>query len=210
MWARLRDEYGTVADLQYAKAESDLRALKKSPKTSMQEHIDKFEKLREARDVNAPADVPPLKPKEVNLAFLASLGKDWRLFHQSLGTAVDTMKSGELYARVKAIDEDNDHDDDDEVQALIASHSNKRFKSNNNQHNKFQSNPESGQNSKYRRNKNNGNDNRNLSSIDRNKRCFYCRMRGHVGEDCFKKKWADTQRVLRRDNDEALYQPEGL
>jgi gag-polypeptide of LTR copia-type len=60
IWNRLADEYGTISDLKYAKAEADLRSLTKQSNTTMKEHINNFSKFKEARDFDAPAEIPPL------------------------------------------------------------------------------------------------------------------------------------------------------
>src|SRR5436190_22979321 len=56
------------------------------------------------RDFHMPTDTTLLSVSQVNLAFLNSLGTPWKLLHQALGDSTYTMKTGELFARVEAMD----------------------------------------------------------------------------------------------------------
>jgi hypothetical protein len=57
----------------------------------MEDHINLFSKLMEARDFHA---------LSLFSLSLNSLVSDWKLFHQALGDNAYTMKIGELIARV--------------------------------------------------------------------------------------------------------------
>src|SRR5271156_145510 len=45
IWKRLRDEYGRSSNLEYVRASNDLTNLKKDEKTTINDHINKFEQL---------------------------------------------------------------------------------------------------------------------------------------------------------------------
>jgi len=42
---------------------------------------------------------------QINLAFMRSLGEDWKVFNHALGDKVNVMKPAELYAQVQAYDD---------------------------------------------------------------------------------------------------------
>ena len=108
IWNRLRVEYGGVSDVLRAKAELHFHSLRKDPKTTLQNHIDEFTKLQEAVDYHAPPGTPQMSKSQINLAFLRSLGKPWETFQQAMGDKAHDITTGELFARVKAIDEARD------------------------------------------------------------------------------------------------------
>ena len=154
----------------------------------MKDHINQFEKLREARDFHAPAEIPPLSLPQVNLTFLTSLGKSWNLFHQALGPTAYTMPTGELFARVEAMESINSPAktkslNSSDSLALISRIDNRgHARKSNRSNNRFK--PYS--NSQFKPNSN---------SIDNDDSCNYCKQPGHFIDDCFKKRWADTQWV---------------
>jgi len=103
IWKRLSEEYGTVSDLMYARAEAALRSLVKLLTTAVKNHIEVFTRLKEERDISAPENITPLDTVRTNLAILTSLGEPWKLFHQALGDLAQTVKTGELFAEVLAM-----------------------------------------------------------------------------------------------------------
>ena len=103
IWKRLSEEYGTVSDLMYARAEAALRSLVKLLTTAVKNHIEVFTRLKEERDISAPENITPLDTVRTNLAILTSLGEPWKLFHQALGDSAQTVKTGELFAEVLAM-----------------------------------------------------------------------------------------------------------
>jgi Integrase core domain len=188
IWNRLAEEFGTVSDLKYAKAETELRSLIKKPGTSMKDHVNEFTRLREARDFNAPANIPPLSVAQVNLAFLNSLGFGWNLFHQALGDNAYTMKSGELFARVEAMDSTtntafNSPTDSKALVTRIDSPNQARLRNE-------KKGKRSGKRFKPYPKKSNSNSESNANADNA---CKYCKQPSHTIENCYKKKWADSQ-----------------
>src|SRR5262249_34667262 len=82
IWQRLCDEYGAISDIRLAHAEAALHTLLKQPETPMQTHIDQFTSLQQDVDYNRGTN-PQLTNTQINLAFLRSLGEDWKSFHKS-------------------------------------------------------------------------------------------------------------------------------
>jgi len=67
----------------------------------MQSHINQFTKLQQ--EVNYHRELP-LSDVDVNLAFLQSLGEDWRTFQQSLGSKIHSISPPMLFAEVQAFE----------------------------------------------------------------------------------------------------------
>lgn len=76
IWKRLCDEYGRPSNLQYVRASNEIANLKKDDKTSMNDHINRFEQLVYDVNYNRPANTRPLKLSMVNLKFLNILMTD--------------------------------------------------------------------------------------------------------------------------------------
>jgi hypothetical protein len=70
----------------------------------MQEHINAFTKLQQEVNYHRKS---PLSDVDVNLAFLQSLGEDWRTFQQSLGSRLHALAPPMLFAEVLAFDSAN-------------------------------------------------------------------------------------------------------
>jgi len=183
IWDRLAEEYGSVSDLKYARAEATLRSLIKLPTTSMKSHIDHFTRLKEERDISAPENILPLDIAQTNLAFLASLGDSWKLFHQAIGDSAQTMKTGELFAKVLAMDDSNTTSQAAAAAAAPAHALNTKYKSNN-RHFTTKKSFKSQSSKPYDKST-----------------CFYCKQRGHTIDKCHKKIWADTQWLDRKKHD---------
>lgn len=186
IWNRLADEFGLISDLQYPRAEANFRAFQKAPNTSLKDHINKFSKLREARDFYAPAGTPPLSRAQVNLAFLTSLGDQWKLFHQALGNAAYTMKTGELFARVQAMDESTPKNSSPNTQAQALS---SRIKGHGGHKQKGKHRFKPYNKSK----KTKSSDDASKPAKNEKDTCNYCKQPGHFIKDCLKRKWADSQ-----------------
>ena len=88
VWSRLHDEYGQVSDLRRSQAETAWHALEKDASTSMKDHINQFTLLQQEVDYQRPGNIPELTITEINLNFVRSLGKEWRVFHQALGPRI--------------------------------------------------------------------------------------------------------------------------
>jgi len=103
IWKRLADEYGGVSDLKRAQANATFYSLKKPKDAPMQSHVNLFTKLQQ--EVNYHRE-SPLSDVDVNLAFLQSLGEDWRTFQQSLGSRIHSISPPTLFAEVLAFESD--------------------------------------------------------------------------------------------------------
>ena len=202
IWTRLQDEYGHISQIQCIKAENDLHALIKTPPTPMKDHIQEFTRRQEEVDYQRPGDIPLMTNTQINLAFMRSLGDDWKVFHQALGDRVNTLKPAELYAQVLAYDEANDVSGTatqsytpPAAQALQAFRKT-RFP----QKRRYGSKP------------------RFLPRFPSTTRdynpkefCRYCRKPGHNINECFKKKYVDSQLHRRHDNNRnRKYDPRDL
>jgi hypothetical protein len=106
IWKRLADEYGGVSDLKRAQANTAFYSLYQSSTTTMQDHINAFTKLQQ--EVNYHRE-SPLSDVDVNLAFLQSLGEDWRTFQQSLGPRLHTHSPPMLFSEVLAFGYQQSH-----------------------------------------------------------------------------------------------------
>src|SRR5436190_22477203 len=70
IWNRLHDEYGRPSNLEYVGASNDLANLKKNDKTSMNDHINRFEQLIYDINYNKPANTMNMDQLIVNLKLL--------------------------------------------------------------------------------------------------------------------------------------------
>jgi hypothetical protein len=107
IWKRLRDEYGRPSNLEYVRASNDLALLKKDEKTSMNDHINRFEQLVYEVNYNKPSDTQNMKESVVNLKFLNTLMTDksssekWETFINAKGPQLEQMSTQQLYAEVR-------------------------------------------------------------------------------------------------------------
>jgi len=190
MWDWLNQRFGTIADIKYNQAENKLRALVKSSSTSMKDHIDHFSALQETRDFVAPPHVGPLTNQQINIAFLASLGKDYSIWRQALGVTVNTMTPGQLFAEAQALDEENDSRTDSTSANNLPRDPNA-----------LNSNYSYGHSKGNGKTKFNGKGNGRFKPYDKSRseqrtsdeKCAYCKEPQHKREECFKKMWADHQ-----------------
>ena len=77
----------------------------KHTSTPMKDHIQAFIQRQEEVDYQCPGDIQPMTNTQINLAFMRSLGDDWKVFNQALGDNINAMKPAELYAQVQAYDD---------------------------------------------------------------------------------------------------------
>jgi hypothetical protein len=170
VWKRLADEYGGVSDLKRAQANASFHSLCKSPSTSMQEHINAFTKLQQ--EVNYHRE-SPLSDVNVNLAFLQSLGNEWITFQQSLGSRLHSLAPPMLFAEVLAFDSSMDLSSSSQppLTPLVKTNA---------LHTKYPKPYHKATSQPYDRN-------------TQKKHCRYCHRKGHLIEDCLKKRWRDTQ-----------------
>jgi hypothetical protein len=178
IWKCLADEYGGVSDLKRAQANASFYSLQKQPTLSMQDHINAFTKLQQ--EVNYHRE-SPLSDVDVNLAFLQSLGEDWRTFQQSLGSRLHTLAPPMLFAEVLAFDSANNPVNSRTPQLPAPSPLKHAL------HTKHYSNRKSPPKSYDR------------PSTQGRKYCRYCKRNTHLIDECLKKRWRDTQ---ARDEDE--------
>jgi hypothetical protein len=82
---------------------TEFQALRKDPKTPMNEHIDKFNMLLQAVNYNRPPEIPELSTAAVNLYFLQSLGTDWEVWGMAKGETLRRTPTEELMAEVRAL-----------------------------------------------------------------------------------------------------------
>jgi hypothetical protein len=107
IWKRLRDEYGRPSNLEYVRASNDLTNLKKDEKTTINDHINKFEQLVYEVNYNKPSDTKNMEESMVNLKFLNTLMVDnassdkWETFINAKGPQLETMSTQQLYAEVR-------------------------------------------------------------------------------------------------------------
>jgi len=111
----------------------------------------------------------PLSDVDVNLAFLQSLGEDWRTFQQSLGSRIHTLSPPILFAEVLAFDSNNSVNSTPQLSPSIkhAHYSNRKPPP------KPYDQPS-----------------QHFSS---GKHCRYCKRSGHLIDECLNKQWRDTQ-----------------
>ena len=107
IWKRLHDEYGRPSNLEYVRASNELTLLKKDEKTSINDHINKFEQLVYEVNYNKPSDTRNMEESVVNLKFLNTLMVDktsaekWETFINAKGPQLETMSTQQLYAEVR-------------------------------------------------------------------------------------------------------------
>src|SRR5271156_2073590 len=107
IWKRLHDEYGRPSNLEYVRASNDLTNLKKDEKTTINDHINKFEQFVYEVNYNKPSDTKNMEESVVNLKFLNTLMVDrtssdkWETFINAKGPQLETMSTQQLYAEVR-------------------------------------------------------------------------------------------------------------
>jgi hypothetical protein len=107
IWKRLHAEYGRPSNLEYVRASNDLTNLKKDEKTTINDHINKFEQLVHDVNYNKPSNTKNMEESVVNLKFLNTLMVDqassdkWETFINAKGPQLETMSTQQLYAEVR-------------------------------------------------------------------------------------------------------------
>src|SRR5271155_601675 len=107
IWKRLNDEYGRPSNLEYVHAFNDLTNLKKDEKTTINDHINKFEQLVYEVNYNKPSDTKNMEESVVNLKFLNTLmvnkasSDKWETFINAKGHQLETMSTQQLHAEVR-------------------------------------------------------------------------------------------------------------
>jgi len=108
IWKRLSNEYGRASNLEYVRASNDLTNLKIDEKTTINDHINKFEQLVHDVNYNKPSDTKNMEESVVNLMFLNTsvmvdkISSDkWETFINAKGPQLETMSTQQLYAEVR-------------------------------------------------------------------------------------------------------------
>jgi transposase InsO family protein len=107
IWKRLSNEYGRSSNLEYVRASNDLTNLKMDEKTTINDHINKFEQLVHDVNYNKPSNTGNMEESVVNLKFLNTLMVDktssdkWETFINAKGPQLETMSTQQLYAEVR-------------------------------------------------------------------------------------------------------------
>jgi hypothetical protein len=107
IWKRLSNEYGRPSNLEYVRASNNLTNLKKDEKTTINDHINKFEQLVYDVNYNKPSDTKNREESAVNLKILNTLMVDqassdkWETFINAKGPQLETMSTQQLYAEVR-------------------------------------------------------------------------------------------------------------
>ena len=104
IWTRLHEEYGQILDLEYIRANNEYHILRKAPETSMDDHINRFTRLRQEVDYHKPLNAQSQTDGMANLTFLKSLGDGWRIFQLAKGSQIAMMSTSMLYAEIRAYD----------------------------------------------------------------------------------------------------------
>jgi len=218
IWKRLEDEYGQISDLKRAQLDAKLRSLRKADNKTMKDHIDEFESIRQQIEFHS---TEPMPAKDVNVAFLISLGdsETWKNYRNANLHRTITMRTVDLIAEVSLIDDSTTtmvssspaSSEGTEARALTTSFS-------------YQARPQRGgfrgsYRSNYHGSRGRNRGGRHLrppfnpdgycegckkrghSIEDCPTKCNYCKERGHLTDDCFKLKWVNEQRFSRRDDD---------
>ena len=166
IWKCLADEYDGISDLKRAQANAAFYALKRESKVPIHKHIKEFTKLQQ--EVNYHRE-SPLSDVDVNLAFLQSLGEDWRTFQQSLGSKIHSISPPMLFAEVQAFESSKSTSTSTSApNGPMANALNTKYK--------HKSKPYD-----------------HPSRQSDGKQCCYCKRNGHLIEECLKKRWRDTQ-----------------
>jgi len=82
IWKCLKDEYSKSLDFEYIRVNSEFQALREDSKTSMNDHINKFNNLLQMVDYNCPKEIPESTKAATNpfYSHLAKTGKfgEWQ------------------------------------------------------------------------------------------------------------------------------------
>jgi len=100
IWSRLKDEYGKSFDFEYLRVNAEFQNLRKDQKTTMKDHINKFNALLQEVDYKRPAEIAELGRAAINLYFLHSLGRDWEAWAMAKGESIRTSPTAELMDEV--------------------------------------------------------------------------------------------------------------
>ena len=104
VWKRLEEEYGQISEIRRTTALQDLYSLRKNPSDSMEEHIRNFTRLQTLADYHRPAQNRPMDKEDINLLFLTTLGDEYKVYRQAMGTRVTAMTTAQLFAEFRALE----------------------------------------------------------------------------------------------------------
>jgi hypothetical protein len=103
IWLRLKDKYGKSLDFEYIRVNSEFQSLREDRKTSLNDHINEFNRLLQAVNYNRPPEIPAFTSAAVNLSFLQSLGPDFPVWGMAKGEMLRRTPTAELMAEVRAL-----------------------------------------------------------------------------------------------------------
>jgi len=219
IWKRLEDEYGQISDLKRAQLDSKLRSLRKTDNKKMNDHIDEFESIRQKIEFHS---AEPMSKKDVNVAFLISLGDSdtWKNYRNSNLHRAVNMRTVDLIAEVTIIDDSSNSATSSssipssfEGAARALATSFPPFYRGGHQRGSYRGSYRGGRG---------GNNNRGGRHLKPNSnaeeccegcqkpghiveecplKCNYCKERGHLIDNCFKLKWVNEQRFSKREDD---------
>jgi hypothetical protein len=227
IWDRLADEYGKVSELKRAQLNAKLSSLRKSPQTSMRNHIDEFENIiREIEFHSA-----PIPSTDANVAFLVSLGdtETWKNYRNSNIHRAITMKTTDLLAEVTLIDDTlptNSYYEDQANALSVAFRGG--YKPHREHRGSYHGYGRREQTAPYER-QTAPNERQNVArnehyAYDSEKycmgckkqghdheecttRCNFCREFGHLKADCLKRRWKNEQCKSRTEDRDVEYKP---
>ena len=99
IWKWLHDEYSRSSNLEYVYASNDLTNLKKKEKITINDYINKFEKLIYEINYNKPSATKNMEESIVNLKFLNTLivnkisSDKWETFINAKGHQLETIST---------------------------------------------------------------------------------------------------------------------
>src|SRR5208282_1446702 len=108
IWNCLKEEYEIALLVEYVAANAQLSNLRKDKSTSINDHIDSFNRICTGMDRNRPPKTPPLNPPMRNLRFMTSMtatgDKDWNIWFSAKSVTLNTISTSQLFAEVRAED----------------------------------------------------------------------------------------------------------
>ena len=100
IWRHLKNEYGKSFDFEYLRVNAEFQNLRKDQKTTMKDHINKFNVLLQEVDYKRPAEIAELGRAAINLYFLHSLRRDCGAWAMAKGESIRTSPTAELVDEV--------------------------------------------------------------------------------------------------------------
>jgi hypothetical protein len=221
IWKRLEDEYGQISDLKRAQLDAKLRSLRKADNKTMKVHIDEFESIRQKIEFHS---AEPMSAKDVNVAFLISLGDSdtWKNYRNANLYRTVNMRTVDLIAEVSLIDDSSTPTvssptlpssfEGSEARALTTSFSYQGRSQRGGFRGSYRGNYRGGRGGNNNRGGRHlrppfnadgyceGCQKRGHQVEEYPTKCNYCKEHGHLIDNCFKLKWVNEQRFSKRDD----------